>query len=127
MQFYNRQPDSGFIYFNTKNVQLNHSMYFKRFTLQCNLSGAANNYYNLYAIGGSIQYKVQNWLRLGGGIKYNRQDIMRNALVGGSVNVQVNIKQLGQFDMVYDKGFIPGVSRNLVPNETGRITYYKIF
>ncbi len=127
MQFYNKQPDSGFIYFNTKNIQLNHSIYLKQFTVQWSVSDASNNYYNLYAIGGNLQYKMRSWLRVGGGVKYNRQDIMNNALVGYSLNMQVKINKVGQFDVLYDNGFIPGVNRDLVPNEVGRITYYKIF
>lgn len=126
-QFYNKQTDSNFIYFNTKNIMLSQSMYFPKFTMQANASAASNHYYNLYVLGGSVDYKLSNWLTIGGGLKYNHQTTFTNNLIGYSIKTKIKVPQFGDVEVYYDKGFIPGVDRNLVSNNIGRVTYFKTF
>ncbi|GAA3918995.1 hypothetical protein GO495_21185 [Chitinophaga oryziterrae] len=52
-QFYNRQPDSSFVYFNTKNILLNHVMFLGRFSIQGTASAALNSEYELYGTDGN--------------------------------------------------------------------------
>lgn len=127
MQFYNKERDSSFIYANTKNLQVNHSLYFKRVMLQAIMSVASNSYYNLYAVGGSVQYSLNSWLKLGGGVQYNRQNIMLHGQLGYSANMQIKVKNIGQVEARYTRGYVPGANKNLVLNDVGRLTYYKIF
>ncbi|TWI88864.1 hypothetical protein LX66_2951 [Chitinophaga japonensis] len=126
-KFYNHQTDSNFVYFNSTNLLLNQTVFLGKFTLNGGLSSAVNQDYALYGIDGSMQYKILTWLEIGGGIKYNYQTEYNLQQTGYSANARVNIPKIGEVALMADKGFVPGVDRQLVPNKTGRITYTKIF
>ncbi|KAA2243193.1 hypothetical protein F0L74_11805 [Chitinophaga agrisoli] len=126
-RFYNKQTDSNFVYFNSKNILLNHTVFLGKFTLNGSLSAATNQDYDLYGIDGNVQYKINNWLEIGGGAKYNRQTQFNIEQLGYSGNTRVNIPRLGEVSLMADKGFVPGAAKQLVPNNTGRLTYTKIF
>ncbi|WP_143081142.1 hypothetical protein [Chitinophaga rupis] len=126
-RFYNKQTDSNFVYFNSKNILLNHTVFLGRFTLNGALSAAANQDYALYGADGNIQFKVNQWLETGGGVKYNKQTVYNLEQLGYTGNVRVNVPRLGEIALMGDKGFIPGANKQLVPNNTGRLTYTRIF
>jgi hypothetical protein len=126
-QFYNKQTDSNFVYFNTKNLLLNHTMFLGRFSIQGTGSAALNSDYALYGVDGNVQYKVNRWLDAGGGLKYSLQTVYNIREIGYTGNVRMNIPHIGLIELMADKGFIPGVNKRLVSNNTGRVTYTKIF
>jgi hypothetical protein len=125
-QFYNRQSDSGFTYFNTRNLTLSQSFFLNKFTLQCNVSGATNQDYQLYSMEGRIHHSVSKWLTVGGGVKYNKQTVYDISQWGYSAEATLRTR-LGQVQFSADKGFIPGMNKQLVPDNTGRLTYFKTF
>ena len=126
-QFYNKQTDSSFLYFNSKNTLLNHTVFLTKFTLNGALSAALNPEYNLYGADGNVQYKVNKWLELGGGVKYSKQTVYELIQLGYSGNLRVIIPKLGEIALLADKGFVPGAEKRLVSNNTGRLTYTKTF
>jgi hypothetical protein len=54
-RFYNRQVDSNFVYFNSTNLLLNHTVFIGKFTLNGGLSSATNQDYALYGADGGVQ------------------------------------------------------------------------
>ncbi|WP_146616306.1 hypothetical protein [Chitinophaga dinghuensis] len=126
-RFYNRQVDSSFVYFNSTNLQLTQTLFVKKFTLTGGANMSSNQDYALYGTDGNVQYQVTRWLEVGGGLKYNYQTVFRNEQTGYSGNIRLNVPKIGEFGLMADKGFVPGVNRQLVPNKTGRLTYTKIF
>jgi hypothetical protein len=126
-QFYNRSTDSGFVYFNTKNLLLSHTVFWQQFTLQGNASGAFNQDYKLYTLEGKALYNINKYLMIGGGLKYNRQTVFNIEQLGYSAETMVQIPKIGQIQFSAEKGFIPGMNKQLVPNNTGRATYFKTF
>ena len=126
-QFYNRSSDSGFAYFNTRNLLLSQSVFLHKITLQLNASGASNQDYQLYALEGKVQYAFGPVLTLGGGIKYNKQSVYDIEQLGYSAEAILHIPRVGQIQFSADKGFIPGMNKQLVPDNTGRLTYFKTF
>lgn len=126
-KFYNHQTDSGFVYFNSTNLLLNQTVFLGRFTVNGGLSSATNQDYALYGADGNLQYKMFSWLEIGGGLKYNYQTGYQIQQTGYTANARVNIPKVGEVALMADKGFVPGVNRQLVPNKTGRLTYTKIF
>jgi hypothetical protein len=126
-QFYNKIADSNFVYFNTKNLLLSQTAIIGRLNVQTQLSAAQNNSYNLYVIDGRGDYKITNWLSLGAGIKYNRQTVYNVTQWGYSGSAGIKIPKLGDVKLSADKGFIPGNNRRLMPNNMGRLTYFKTF
>ena len=126
-QFYNHSADSNFVYFNTKNLLINQTLFLSGMSMNFNLSEAANNYYQLFVADGSVQVRCSKWLSLGGGLKYNKQTVYQMHQLGFSANAAIKIPMLGEFRLMVDKGFVPGPNRHLVPNNIGRFTYFKIF
>lgn len=126
-QFYNRSSDSGFTYFNTRNLMVSQSVFLNRFTLQLNASGASNQDYQLYTLEGKVQHTLSRVLTLGAGIKYNKQTTYNIEQMGYSAEATIRLNKLGQLQFSADKGFIPGMNKQLVPDNTGRLTYLKTF
>ncbi|SEL97668.1 hypothetical protein SAMN04488505_10337 [Chitinophaga rupis] len=126
-RFYNHQTDSSFVYFNSTNLMLNHTVFLGKFTVNGSLSSATNQDYALYGADGNLQYRITSWLEVGGGIKYNYQTQYNLQQTGYTANARVNVPKVGEIALMADKGFVPGVNRQLVANKTGRLTYTKIF
>lgn len=126
-QFYNKMGDTGFVYFNTKNLLMSQTAIIGKLNVQTQLSAAQNNSYNLYVLDGRGDYKISKWLSLGAGIKYNRQTVYNVTQWGYSGSAGIKIPKLGELKLTADKGFIPGNNRQLVPNNVGRLTYFKTF
>ncbi|HJT72743.1 MAG TPA: hypothetical protein VJ720_01970, partial [Chitinophaga sp.] len=104
-QFYNHQADTGFVYFNTKNLLASHIVFLDAFTLQGMASAAINNEYALYGIDGNVQYKIYSWLIAGGGLKYSLQTVHNIRQLGYSANTRIDIPRLGQIELLAEKGF----------------------
>jgi hypothetical protein len=126
-QFYNRSSDSSFTYFNTRNLMFSQSFFLNKSTLQFNASGATNQDYQLYMLEGKVQQTIGKALTLGAGIKYNKQTVYDISELGYSAEAMLRIDRLGQIQLSADKGFIPGMDKRLVPDNTGRVTYFKTF
>ncbi|HEY8898338.1 MAG TPA: hypothetical protein VIM79_26100 [Niastella sp.] len=126
-QFYNRSTDSGFVYFNTRNLLLSQSAFIQQLTLQANASGAFNQEYKLYTLEGKALYNINKYISIGGGVKYNYQTEFNIKQLGYSAETSVQIPKVGQIQFSAEKGFIPGINKQLVPNNTGRATYFKTF
>lgn len=126
-QFYNKAADSGFTYFNTRNLLLSQTVFLRRFTLQLTATGATNQDYQLYTLEGKAQHSVNKWLTVGAGLKYNRQTVYNIEQLGYSAEATFRLNKLGQIQFSADKGFIPGMNKVLVPDNIGRLTYFKTF
>ncbi|MDI9363594.1 MAG: hypothetical protein QM541_01490 [Flavobacterium sp.] len=126
-RFYNKPTDTGFVYFNTTNILLSQQVFLNKLSVQFNASSSRNTDYSLYVLEANGQYKIKTWLSVGVGIKYNTQPNYHSKMIGYSSNATIGIKQLGEIQFLVDKGFVPGTNRQLVPNNIGRLSYFKIF
>ena len=126
-RFYNKITDTGFIYFNTQNLLLSHTVLLGRLTVQLQGSVATNAEYSLYVADGKLDYRLLSWLSLGAGAKYNAQTVYDIKQWGYSATAAIRVPKVGEFRLMGDKGFIPGNNRRLVPNNLGRLTYSKVF
>jgi hypothetical protein len=126
-QFYNKASDSGFTYFNTRNLMVSQTVFLNTFTLQLNASAADNDSYQLYTLEGKAQHTIGKILTVGAGIKYNVQTVYAIHEFGYSAEAGLRLNKLGQIQFSAEKGFIPGMDKVLVPDNTGRLTYIKSF
>lgn len=126
-QFYNRASDSGFVYFNTRNLLFSQSFFLGKTSLQSNLSMAANTYYRLYVLEQNFNTAINKWLSLGAGLKCNQQTVFNNRQWGYSGTAKIKIPVFGDVQLMADKGFLPGPNRQLVENNMARVTYFKTF
>ncbi|MBS1663440.1 MAG: hypothetical protein JST68_20525 [Bacteroidetes bacterium] len=126
-QFYNKLRDTGFVYYNTKNLLFSQSAFLGRLTVQVNLSAAMSDAYNLYVADGKADFRLLSWLTVGAGVKYNDQTGYDIQQWGYSGNAGIIVPKIGEFRLTADKAFIPGNNKQLVENKTGRLTYSKVF
>ncbi len=126
-QFYNKAADSGFTYFNTRNLLVSQSVFLNKFTLQLNATGSTNQSYDLYTLEGKVQHPVNKWLTVGAGMSYNYQTVYNITQLGYSADATLRLNRLGQIQFSANKGYIPGMNNVLVPDNTGRLTYFKTF
>jgi hypothetical protein len=126
-QFYNKQTDSNFLYFNSKNILLNQTVFAGKFVITGGASLATNPEYNLYGADGNVQYKMRSWLEIGSGVKYNYQTIFRLTQIGYSGNARITISGLGEIAVMAEKAFVPGMQKRMVSSNNGRLTYTKTF
>jgi hypothetical protein len=126
-QFYNRAADSGFTYFNTRNLLLSQSLFLTRFTFQVNASAASNEDYQLYTLEGKVQRTIGKNITVGAGVKYNRQTVYDIDELGYSAEAGLRLNKFGQIQFTAEKGYVPGMSKVLMPDNTGRLTYLKTF
>jgi hypothetical protein len=126
-RFYNKQTDSAFVYFNSRNIMAAHTVFLNRFTLSSQASAAITEEYSLYGLNGEASWKAKSWLEVGGSLKYNRQTVYHIQQWGYGGNSRVNIPHVGEILIQVDKTYIPGGGKQLVSNNTGRLTYTRIF
>ncbi|MGN6540460.1 MAG: hypothetical protein ACTHKY_06580, partial [Ginsengibacter sp.] len=99
----------------------------KGFSFSLNASVSVNTGYTIYTIENNGQITISSLLSLGGGLKMINQTLLNDLLWGYSGNIRLNIKKLGEIQLMLDKGFIPGMDRKLATNSMGRVTYFKTF
>jgi hypothetical protein len=124
-QFYNEAVDSGFVYFNSKNLLFHQRVTFNNTSLFCNFSENSTTGYKIYTLEQNAQFAISKFFQAGGGVKMIRHSELRQPQWGSSGNLTVKVPKLGDFHIVIDKGFLPGLNRKLVENTTGRFTYFK--
>lgn len=126
-KFYNGASDSGFVYFNSKNLLISQTAVIKDVTFGLNASVSVNTGYAIYTIENNAQLTISSLLSIGGGLKLINQTLLNDLLWGYSGNIRLNVKKLGEIQLMFDKGFIPYLDRKLATNSMGRVTYFKTF
>ncbi|MBI5373726.1 MAG: hypothetical protein HZA79_17000 [Sphingobacteriales bacterium] len=126
-QFYNDVNDSGFVYYNSKNLLVAQNLNFNKCSFVINASVNTNTDYRIYNIENSVQLSVSRILSVGAGMKMAKHSLLAGPDWGYSGNFTIKIPRLGDLQLMMDKGFIPGMNRQLVENRMGRLIYYKTF
>lgn len=126
-QFYNQASDSGFVYFNSKNLLISHNLTINKWSMLINLSESINTGYSIYSMENNDQFAVNSLLAVGAGIKWIKNSISGNPQWGYSGNLTMRIPKLGDIQLIMDKGYMPGINYQLVENKVGRLTYFKTF
>lgn len=125
-RFFNGAPDSSFIYYNARNWFIHHNIIGNTLSFNSAVSLSYNTNYKLVTLDQGINYKLNNRISAGGGLKLNRLNNKENNL-GYYGNVQMRLKKVGEFQLSFDSGFIPGITDKLQKNDFGRATYIKTF
>ncbi|KYP14055.1 hypothetical protein [Flavihumibacter sp. CACIAM 22H1] len=126
-QFYNNSLDSGFIYFNTRNILLTQTIQVNRLHYTLNAAANIGTDINVYSMEHLGQWTFSERFSIGAGIKAIKQVGVSSLFIGYSGNMGFRINKIGELQLSFDKGYLPGMARDLVKNNIGRITYYKQF
>ncbi len=125
-QFFNNSSDTSFTYFNAKSWTINHSIFLAKFSLESSAGLMNQKDIKLMTLEQLISYRFKTHLSLTGGVKWN---LLNNSetMYGGTVAMSIYIKKLGTIQLNYDKSFLPGANRNLVPVDIGRMSFLREF
>ncbi len=126
LKFYNSGADTGFIYYNASSVTVNQFVFLKGLQLQTGLAMTKQKNLIVTTLEQSASYQLREWLILNGGLKYSMVN-SEQRLWGGTAGLGLLIKKIGTIQASYDKSYLPGTARNLLPVEMGRVTYYRLF
>ncbi len=126
LKFYNTAADTSFIYYNATNWSLNHSIFWQKLQLQSGLSYASQSGLKITTLEQSAGYQLKNWLYVQGGLKYNHVNTAKT-LWGGTGGLTINIPKLGRVQFQYERSYLPGMDRNLLPMDMGRFNFYRLF
>ena len=125
-KFYNNAPDTGFIYYNAKNWFVYHNIIGNRISYHTAATFSYNTNYRLITVDQGLTAKLTEMLSAGGGVKWNRLNA-EQSLIGYYGSIQLRMAKLGELDLSFDRGYIPGLTETLRKNDFGRATYIKIF
>lgn len=125
-KFYNSGIDSGFIYYNASTFTFSHSVNISRFIFQGILTLTDQSQLHQLALEPGVTYQVKNKLSISGSVKWSRVN-HTETLWGGTAGLNLYLKSIGVLQLQYDKIYLPGYNRNLLPVDMGRLTFSRDF
>jgi hypothetical protein len=126
LKFYNNSADTGFIYYNAESYTANQFLFLGKLQLQTGLTITRQRNLNVSTLEQSLSFEAKRWLVLSAGLKYNRLN-SEQTLWGGTAGLGIVVKHIGTIQASYDKSYLPGTSKNLLPVDMGRIGFYRTF
>jgi hypothetical protein len=125
-KFYNSGSDTGFIYYNASTITINHSVNLASFVLQGIVTVTEQSYLKQTTIEPVLTYSLKNKLSVSGSIKWSRVN-RAETLWGGTAGLNLYLNRIGVLQIQYDKIYLPGYDRNLLPVDMGRVTFSREF
>ena len=127
-KFLNSSADTGFIYYNSVNLYLGQSIFFRDFTATVALSHSQSSGYRYDVAEGNVDVPLTKTITVGMGAKLNH---LNQALtgVGGFARTHIIVTPRDKLYFQAEKGYLPGSGKaaKLVPNVTGTLQYMRIF
>jgi hypothetical protein len=125
-RFYNSGHDSGFVYYNAKNIHLNQSFTNGRLISNSTVTIMMSEYDDLYTYeqGVNVSRPVFSF---GAGLKYvDLNHVQKKMGVYGNSTIALK-KFQADINLSFEHGYLPGSNHNLVANDMGRILIIKRF
>lgn len=125
-KFYNNSSDTGFIYFNALSFAATQQIYLSQFSFTSGMGITSQKDLYLFTLEQQVNYQVSKNISLTGGVKWNRLN-HNETLFGGTAALGWVISKLGTLQFQYDKTYLPGNVRQLMPVDMGRMSFYREF
>jgi hypothetical protein len=125
-QFYNNSKDSGFIYFNSKNLVFNQHLYSGSIDNGLNISQSSNSNYVFTVVDESVRKTFKKSGSILFGFKIHALSKMQ-PLMGYYTSYRLPVNRNLSFSFFYETGFIPGIKGTLIKNNIGNIQVSKSF
>lgn len=125
-RFYNESNDSGFVYFNSKNIFWNQSFAFDLFSINVGASAMHNNQYQLTVLDGGIHTMVFKTVNLDLGVKVNHlksEDTKFGFKTGGGFV----LKNIGEISVWMEKSYLPAEQNKLSKYEMYNLGFTRFF
>ncbi|MES2773898.1 MAG: hypothetical protein V4722_06920 [Bacteroidota bacterium] len=125
-RFYNRGTDTGFVYYNARNIMMNHHMDFGWWRSQTDVQYAAQPNLNYWTFQQQADLQIGKSVGAGVGAK-NYRLTNGTGYWGMQMQVSIQLQKLGTLQMQYDKGYLPNGIGQLASNDWGRLSWVRIF
>jgi len=125
-KFYNSSNDTGFIYYNASSYTVTHSIFLNPLTLQSSIGLTDQKDLHVFTAEQLAGFQFKNKITLSSSLKWNRLNKTKS-LFGGTASLGIYIKKLGTIQFNYDKIYLPGYNRVLMPVDLGRMNFYREF
>jgi hypothetical protein len=125
-QFFNTNTDTGFIYYNATNFYVAQNLLFKLFTAGFGISYSNSTQYQLVASDINVRVPIIRNTSIGLAFKVNNLN-HDDTRVGHKIFLDASIGRKDRINLNFEKGYLPGLGKQLVQNEMGTIQYSRYF
>jgi len=126
LRFYNSGADTGFIYYNATSWSANQYIFWNKLQSQTGFTYTGQQNLKVTTVEQSITWQLRQWLSASAGGKYNRVNAAET-LWGGMAAMHISFEKIGTIQLAYDRSYLPGLDRNLLPVDMGKLTLIKKF
>lgn len=125
-RYYNDPSDSGFVYYNAKNLIASQTFITGKLTFNSSYSASVGDHNDLYTYDQGASFNG-NLFSIGFGMKYNDLNHSLTKL-GYYTNGNLSIPKIKiDINASFEHGFLPGLNQTLINSDFGRITFVKHF
>jgi hypothetical protein len=125
-RFFNDSRDSGFVYYNARNLYWYQTIQFTAFTANLSFSHTQNSQYLLDIMEAGLDRSFKRMGNIGFGIKLNHLNTEENK-IGYYINGRINVPNLGTLNIWGEKSFLPGAANTLLKNEFVNVGFSRYF
>jgi hypothetical protein len=118
--------DTGFIAYKGVNYLVSQSAIWRKLQVQGNYAFTDQEQLKYSTVELNTEYSPFTFLRIGAGAKLNALTTGKKYW-GSRAQLNIQVKALGSFQLIYDKSYLPTVLQDLFPIEMGRATWIKYF
>ncbi|MFL5811551.1 MAG: hypothetical protein ACJ749_18655, partial [Flavisolibacter sp.] len=123
----NSSKDSGFIYFNAKNLLFNQSLDFSSFTVNSGFSYTANGRFSVTVLQAGLAHKLFGESVINYGLKLNRLGGDSDLKFGFFGNTKINVPKIGELNVNLEKSYLPNGMNKLSKYEFFTIGFTRYF
>ncbi|HTN05687.1 hypothetical protein [Agriterribacter sp.] len=125
-RFYNSGSDTGFVYYNANHFYTWHQFVFPLFTANMGYSRTANKQYALDVMDGGLTINYTKFFSTGGGVKINKYNTSE-VKTGLYYHFRCRLQSIGDFNLWYERGYLPGSAHSLIKNEWFTLGFTRYF
>jgi hypothetical protein len=126
-RFYNRGTDSGFVLYNASNIGYNHLIDVGRLRLQTDVQYISQPQLQYWVLQQRMDITIGKHWMVGGGLKDNLVAEGGTSYWGSSLQSTLSFGKAGSLRAQYSKDYLPNGAGGLVPDNWGRIQWFKLF
>jgi len=124
--FYNDGADSGFFYYNAKNIYLNQNILFAKYSANISISHTENPQYLLDVMQAGFGKSFKKNTSVALGVKLDHLNTEENKF-GYFINIRAAISKIGILNAWAEKGYLPGIGNKLIKNEFLNVGFTRFF
>ncbi len=125
-RFYNDSKDSGFVYYNAKNIYFSQLFQFESYGATLNISRSDSRDYLLTILDAGITAQLKKQHALGLGVKINQlnNESLRVGIYGQG---KWSLKNIGEVNLWIEKTYLPGWGGTLTKNQLYTLGFTRFF